>query len=730
MGMCSVGGRRLPLVPIERRGGLAGAHAALCGGDADALSALLGRIRTRRTTGDDVAVYGRWLFECLLEPAWRKILADPGVVAGVGVELALRWPAAATDLHRLVWEAMRDGDGHALAGHPHLTVAITRLVPGPTVALQTIDGMPRVLFASSTRLADVSIRPGAMYMGLLQSMDAEGQCRSRAAYGISKDDLAELCGTFGPDVVHLVAHGVLLPDGRGALMLNGRDGPAEADAEALVAALSAYGRPPVAVILSACNSASAGESGMAVAAGPTLSDDDPTDAAPLAAQLIAKGITVVSAMAGEVGEPACRLYTRRFSHALHEGKSVVEASAHGRRAALVNSAAPAADLDWALPTLYLAENVDPRQPLVRFGSGAALASIANSLRLRREPVFIGQPDLLAAADQLIDARAGVLAILAKESIRRMGGTRLLQEIGWRLLRDGHVPLFLGPYDRTQGPATARLLVGAILSAMVLVAENFSAVPPFPQTLLIDEEAGDYAARAAALAAQPKALARREIRRLIAALQRGGAPLDIPAVRDLLAEDLIALADLAATWGHQFGGHTRIVILCDNVHQWGPPEIELSQTPDTGLSALLALVSSTGLGRPDRPMPVIFTGSRTEAGGRQLTHWATNLNTGYRVVELKQLDPADAVLGYQWILLHPWLTKAASNPYYRHTYTGVRGQLEQWEGMLLDMTGCRPTSSEGLFPLAAALARNLQVCRSNDDELAWRTYVEQHPESQP
>lgn len=721
-----VDGRVLPMVPADRQATVDGPHTDLCAGDVAAGAALLERVRSRTTSGDDVAVYGRWLFECLLAPVWQKVQADSVVAAGRAVELALRWPVGQRDLHRLVWEAMRDTDDQVLAGHPHLTVAITRLVPGgarPAQPVRPVTRIPRVLFASGTRLADRSIRPGAMYMGLLQGMDAAGLCRARAVHGASIEDLTVACTGFGPDVVHLVAHGVLLDDGRGALMLRDGAGRApETDATALISALSTGGRLPVAVLLSACNTASGGESGR------PAGDTDPTEAAPLAAQLVHAGVPIVSAMSGEVTEPACRLYTRQLAEALHRGAPVVQASAHGRRAALMHSPAPAGDLDWALPALYLAEHLDPAQRLVDVGPAAHLAAVADSLNLRRQPVFIGHPDVLAAADEVIDDGAGALAILARESIRGLGGTRLLQEIGWRLLRDGQLPVFLGPYNDKQGPATARAVVTEILLQLVLITEKLALPPLLPQTPWADPRDDSYPARRDALAGLSPAMARTQIRRLLAELRDGTQPLDLAIVADFLADDLTALADCAAEHcGVPFGAHTRTVLLCDDVHHWGSPTSEPASFAGTGLGALLELTGSAGLGRPGRPMPVLFTGSRTEAAGPALTAWAQNLRAGHRVVPLQEFNPEEAVLGYQWVLLHPWTSRAATRPEYGHVYTAAPGKLETWEAVLLKMTGCRPVSVSGnLFELADAMVL-AQLCRRDDDETAWRRYAEQHPE---
>src|SRR5262249_53452984 len=97
---------RVPAVPADRQPAEDATHYRLGAGDPDAVVGLLERLATGRTEPDDVRVYGRWLFECLLAPAWPAIRADCAVAQARGVELALEWPVGDTDLHRLVWEAM------------------------------------------------------------------------------------------------------------------------------------------------------------------------------------------------------------------------------------------------------------------------------------------------------------------------------------------------------------------------------------------------------------------------------------------------------------------------------------------------------------------------------------------------------------------------------------------------------------------------------------------------
>lgn len=709
-----IGPRQVPITPPDRLPAAHEPHATLCAGDREAITELLSGIRSGSGKPDNVSRYGRWLFECLLAPAWPAICADQPVGGDGAVEIALRWPVDSCDLHRLVWEAMHDGIA-PLAALANRVIAITRLVPAPVPDLQTITGIPRALFATSVKLTDPTIRPGAMFMGLLRGFDASGRCRARAVQAVSDEDLGRHCAEFVPDLVHIVAHGVLLDDGRGALMLRGDNGSEkETDATALMAALTTNGTRPKAVILSACNTGSAGESA-----------SDPTDAAPLAAELVAAGIPVVSAMAGEIGESACRLYTRRLADAVHEGQPVVAASAHGRRAALVANVAPSANIDWALPSLYLAEDLDPTQPMVDPTRANLLVKLANVLRLRQDPVFIGRQDILDMVDQAMDPteEIGVVAVLSSGATSRLGGTRLLQEIGWRLLRAGHMPVLLGPYAKKPVQTTfPRGMVYEILRQIVTITEHLEVDPFVPYTLAETLGLAGYQAAVAKLADLGPVPARGEIRADLIRFRDNESTMDAEQVRGLLAGDLATLAELVADYGEPFGPHTRVVLLCDDVHAWAPP---ISDTP-SGLDCLLGMLSASGLGQLRRPVPVILTGSRTVDCGRVLEEWCSNTQPWLRVSSLGELAADEAVLGYQWVLLHPWTKKPIEDRgRFGHIYTGEPTKTCAWEEALREVGG-RPTSVEGDLYLAAVVATKGAICRQDDDMQAWIDYTKNNP----
>jgi len=583
--------------------------------DRDALGARLARIESRRTLEGDVYAYGEWLFRCLLEPVWDGIRELPCVLAAKGVELALRWPLDEVVLHQLTWEAMCH-DGVPLANDPDLLVGITRLVPATARETGTIQRTPRVLFAVGGSLLDDTIRPGAMFMGLLRAFDADGVCAAKAAQSVKLEDLARHCAEFQPDVVHLVAHGDVV-DGRGAVRL--ADG--WVGAEALTTALGSGGADPLAVVLSACRTGSGGAA-------------EPAPSGPLAAELVARGIPIVSAVAGEVSEQACRLYSRRLVEAISDGTPLAKAVAEGRRAALSRTE-PGRQLDWAMPALFVAESVEPGFRPVDRTAAEWLVEAARRLGLRGAPLFIGRAAILGHVDDMFDRRRpfGVVGVLRHGPLSGLGGTRLLREMGYQLLLRGHAPLLLGPYPPSKEPADLRTFLHQVLLAVRKLAVYFKL--GLPRLELLDEYYRDGETSLKALSVA------------IDAFERDDAPIS-PSVAWLsLAEDLAKVATAMAGQREPFGPHTRVVVLADEIHRW--PFVE-------DLKAVLQDAGEVGLGTPDMAAPVVFTASLQEHGG-PLVKTLSDVKQGQPGFSFPPLDALaddEALLGFQWILLNPWL----------------------------------------------------------------------------
>jgi hypothetical protein len=308
----------------------------------------------------------------------------------------------------------------------------------------------------------------------------------------------------------------------------------------------------------------------------------------------------------------------------------------------------------------------------------------------------------------------------------MGVTRLLQEIGWRLLRDGHVPLLIGPYPTSvAAPKTVRMLVHELVSRALSVNERMGLEAFIPTVLWLDLQAPEMGDLATSVQTAPhSSVANLSIRRAMATLRDRPADLAPDQVRNLLADDLTGLARRARSWGAPFGPHSRTVVLCENVHAWASPAALGGAAPLGALDGLLTMLESTGLGLPKEPVPVVLVGSRTAEAGPALAGWSGNGHPWLLSIGLADLSAADAVLGYQWVLLHPWATKQQEDEreLYGHTYTAGPGKTAQWE-RALGRLGGRPTRVEDDLYLAADLLVEAEAARRDDDERAWRTYAD-------
>ncbi|MEV2268160.1 CHAT domain-containing protein [Nonomuraea africana] len=616
--------------------------------------------------------YGKALFAALLGPLWPRVLAAN---AGRGVELALDLPA---ELQGHMWEAMHDG-AHPLGANPGLLVAVTRLVPSGAGPPPEVRGAPRVLFASGAKLTEQVILPGAMFLGLLRECESAGLALARVADGLTLDGLARRCAAFEPDLVHLVAHGRPDEDGRVLVELAG----AMAAPDQLVGALLAGGRPPIAVVLSVCHTA-------------RLSP------ASLAASLIAAGVPIVVAMDGEIAEPACRLFSKRLVRALLNGDGVAEAAAHGRRAALMGERDPADGDDWARPTVYTAASLPPAFRPVDPAPARALLRMAEQLELAQQPLYIGRRSLFDEVDALFSARRALLVACAEGDFRRLGATRLLREIGFRLLHDGHVPLLLAPRAHPTAPHSLRQVAAQVLQAVVDTCERLSLPAPPLETV-----------HAALPADAPQSAVRRGLRKAIAAFSTSPDPLDVDDLRESLAEDLSSFARAAQALGEPFGPHTRAVVLAEGLHQWDGALGWISGRPP----GLLDLLTPSGLGPPERPAPVIATTAESVELGLFKAERAGM--AAYRFVPLAALPEDEATLGYQWVLLQPWHEQDR----YKKVWVAAPGHDREMLREAFSTLEGRPAMVDYELYLVAHALASAKIFLSHDDEAAWRAYAE-------
>lgn len=425
--------------------------ANLLAGGAKQLEELSQRIAQRRPNKGDVAVLGKYLFALLLgKIEWETIKQAAG---NSNVELALRFPLPASakeDLARFNWEALRGPEDFLARGTTVngrlLRVAFTRLVPGTQAAQRPVNLPPRALFVVGCDLNDYRIRAGAEFLGMLRQIRQSAHQRTfhpRVLVRASVEKIKEAVATFKPDLVHFICHGT--DDGRLEFAPEPGEPPGTKAPELAADNIAdlfkkpdAQGRTwsPTIVVLNACNSA--------ISAGP-----DQT--APLATRLIQLGIPVVVGMGGRVADTACRLFTRSFGEALCVGRPLVEATELGRRAAFDPGERPETTCDWALPTLFLAEQglapdfapTDRKLTVVE----ERMHSITMAFRGNRakEPCFAARLDELERAYSGL--RTGRTALLVVLGDHGFGRTRLLQEIVSLAVRDGHLPVLVSAHYR-------------------------------------------------------------------------------------------------------------------------------------------------------------------------------------------------------------------------------------------------------------------------------------------
>lgn len=472
-----------------------GTPAAQLLADSAELRACFGRILAQQPGQAVAERFGNYLFHTLIgSAAWQAILA---AAAGQPFELALCWDAGDSSLARLPWEMLACSAQGAPGETTFLAamtpqVAITRRVPGQTTLPPQLQSPPRVLFVVGTGLTEQAIRPGAEYLGLLRALETNNlRLQHQLLAHASPERLKAAIAAFEPSILHVICHGgVSAIGGRPYLELQSDEAEGktkEVYAEDLLAILAA-GPPIEAVVLNACYTASVNDY---LAVGQV--------ALPLAVELVrgdgARGVPIVVGMAGEVGDRACRLFTRRFYEALLSGGSIAQAAAQGRRLGLTNphSEEWRSSLDWALPTMFLPVSAgeatlavvpDPgeserQQMAQRFRQGAypvfcgreehfdAYAALMGDDRLQR----LSRP---ASGQRLLSGWGAsstftALAIGAQytriyneddQGEPRLGLTRLLGELAATAFRDGHLPIFFSiskkddprPYVAPKDPA--------------------------------------------------------------------------------------------------------------------------------------------------------------------------------------------------------------------------------------------------------------------------------------
>jgi hypothetical protein len=337
-----------------------------------------------------------------------------------------------------------------------------------------------------------------------------------------------------------------------------RNSPEPKTAEQLVSMLTDGGlQPPPVVVLNACYTGAQPPAQRA--------------AAPLAADMVKRGVPVVVGMWGQVADRACRLFTWCFYEALLRNKSVTHAVAAGRRLAFEDGVDPAG-ADWAFPAIFLAQNVQAitldRAAAVRIGR---LGSIALAYRRNDRPPFCDRLEIIKLAyRQLLGAGERgprVLAIkvaLAEQGQFKYGKTRSLEEICVKLVADGHMPCFVR-VETGDPPSTPSELARAITVAIAQARELFELGQSVSYEILKLEQM---------MAGEDVQLSPHVRDKLMLHPRRPtDASLDDLDLRVLAAAIYQDLLNLNAA-AQETAAQPKVVLLLDDVHRFATPALDL------------------------------------------------------------------------------------------------------------------------------------------------------------
>lgn len=649
-------------------------HCSLCAAtNVETIQAVYNRIADRRLEDRDALIFGRYLFSTLLgDTLWDRMIKEVGTES---IELALRWPAEEWALSRLPWEMMSNDAKTFLAADPHRLIAMTRIVATPEQA-QSLKPLQlhlplKVLFVVGTALNDERIRPGAEYLNLLQRLKASGQYLALNPYVLQRatsEAIGEAIERFQPTVIHFICHGNLVGNkGYLELVSADRSGKDELDGTRLHTMLTRSGKqqPPQIIVLNACKSgATAAQEGMS-----------------LAVELVSRGVPMVAAMNGEIADHACRLFTRRFYEALLSGKSVACATAEGRWAGIAHMRQPERKIDWAYPTLFLADGISPAIKLQQNADWLEFQKIAEGFHiLNNPPIFCDRLDVIekyyrelmtpcvdnAVVKRVVD-NAAVKRILAVEvDVRAIpmkhaqyGKTRLLEELAAKAVRDGHVPCLLSYQEGEELPRNLLELGMAFVKAIDSTRKRFKLdttpqndflIPDHELLKLIETILPALVVVAAGL--NPRLQYGQRIKKIYSMLKTLTAEqrneIDNGLARDALQVDLKKLADEVQQKYPELPLLT-VLVLIDEVHLF-----------DSAAAEFIKWLGPHGLGTEEKPVPVIFTFSSNQqeeqaqySGAlKALTDFLEQKRSYTEVLTLGPLcQTVDDLLPYQQYLLH-------------------------------------------------------------------------------
>ena len=472
-------------------------------------------------------------------------------------------------------------------------------------------------------------------MGILRHLERNGgSIQPRLVESASAERLKAEIARFQPDILHVIGHGRWDPfDDCVKLQLHAESGTGDdwITAGQLLGIFTGAAHVPTLVVLSACQTASAGQA-----------TDHPVNALPFAARLVAGGVPVVIAMAGDISDTACRVFTRALTQAIGDGVPLADAVIRGRRAAFFDHP-DRQSTDWMLPAIFLGEHLSADTSLVDVAAISPVRKRLHALDLERDPVFCGRREFIDEMDLLLDdtKSLNVLVACTPDSSNSYGGLRLLQELAARAVRAGHLPVLLGPYD--QGQPTDHVRFAKELSAKITEIRINLGLKRKPDGIVT--AAQEYT-------------------------DLKDPPLEIVgAIRDAFTE---LAADLSAAAPGPPGQQPTVVLLCHRVDKWGD-----------ALGPLLKMLGPPGLNPGLDPVPVVLTG----AGTGELAEMQVEKSTA-RWVHFLPLgrfrsdddDPED-ILAYQWWWLNP---EDRDTPVY-----APRRGAEDWHDLIRNSMDERP-----------------------------------------
>jgi hypothetical protein len=632
----------------------------------------------------DLPAFGRYLFELLLGAEFWKPLLDCNQ-QDPHLELELHLRGRDTDMARLPWEAMHDGE-EFLIQHTQPFVSLTRVITdAPQGQLPQLELPLNVLFVIGAPLKDKQLQPGAEYLGLLRSLRTEGLwLRSRLVLEANSEKLEQEVKDFEPAVVHVIGHGGMDANG-GYLELMPNPGSATKDkvyAPRLAELLCPEGLAPPMLVLNTCYST----------AHPELVQQ----AMPLAVELIQRGFPLVVGMGGRVADTACRFFTKGFYRALVEGASLASAVALGRRAGLKHASSDPDAVDWALPTLVMPPMAHPTLP-VRTKPPAYVMDATRNLRMLDRPqILCDRLDFFTAYQELRRADVPkVLAIRVRDPSAaqrecQFGMSRLIQEIAVQALDDGFLPCLLSADEHHQ-PAHLLAVVEGILDAARDTAVNLGFSEKVEQTFFEFDKLkmllGGNKPPVAPAAAVDKLLLTHK-------------PPDHPQVlRTALRIDLGTLEQET---------RRQPLVLVDGAHWFGE------------VAGFLGLLKPQGLGEGTRPLPVIFTcsvvGTAPAAIKRDLESFFKEKSGYVRVMDLAALadDEVERQLVYQQFLLG-W-----SPPLVINRRVSPREEKDFLDSLHDEVRGI-PSFFEAIRPMLNYARKRQVVVEANDEDFlkAWK-----------